>query len=84
MNCEENDCLNAGEITRGDEVFLKRDFENEYDEDVVEMLDYAGRVFGYVPRYYNKSVAGLLKKRIRLCATFIMLIKTEIVTNALR
>jgi len=66
LNCEGNDCLRAIEITRGDEVFLKKDSENKYDENAVQVLDRSGKILGYIPRYYSSSVAELLeiKKKI--------------------
>ncbi len=66
LNCEGNDCLNAWEITRGDEVFFKRDSENEYDENAVKIMDFSGKVLGYVPRYYSRSVTELLEKGSRI------------------
>lgn len=63
MNCNGNNCLEAMEITRGDEVFLKRDLENSHDPNAVQILDCAGKLVGYIPRYYSKSVADLLGKK---------------------
>lgn len=62
LDCNGSDCLKAMEITRGDEVFLKRDLENEHDKYAVQMLDSSGKIFGYVPRYYSKSVAEFLQE----------------------
>lgn len=62
LNCDGADCSKAMEVTRGDEIFLKRDLENKYDEYAIQMLDYSGKVLGYVPRYYSRSVAELLEK----------------------
>lgn len=66
MDCEGSDCSKAIKITRGDEIFLKRDLENKYDEYAVQMLDHSGKLFGYIPRYYSKSVADLLEKGSKL------------------
>lgn len=62
LECGGIDCLKAVEITRGDEVFFKRDLENKYDEYAVQMLGYLGAKIGYVPRYYSKSVSELMEK----------------------
>lgn len=62
LNCEENDCLNAGGITRGDEVFFKVDLENRNNENAVQITDFLGRALGYVPRYYSRSIVELLQK----------------------
>ena len=37
LNCEGDDCLKAVEITRGDEVSLKKDSENKYDINAVQV-----------------------------------------------
>lgn len=62
LDCDGGDCSKAIEVTRGDEVFLKRDLVNKYDEYAIQMLENSGKVIGYVPRYYSKSVAELLEK----------------------
>ena len=51
----------AVEITRGDEVFLRREPDNQYDADAVQFLDASGKVLGYIPRYYSTGVTELLK-----------------------
>ena len=66
LNCEGDDCLKAIEITRGDEVFLKKDSKNKYDINAVQVLDSSGKVLGYVPRYYSNSVAGLLETKKKI------------------
>lgn len=66
LKCDGIDCEKAIEITRGDEVFLKRDLENEHDKYAVQLLNYSGKVFGYIPRYYSKSVSKLLEQGRRI------------------
>lgn len=60
LNCNGVTCVDAAEITRGDEIYLKREPDNAYDINAVQMLDISGKVLGYIPRYYSKSVASLL------------------------
>lgn len=62
LDCDGTVCSKAIEVTRGDEIFLKRDLENKHDEYAIQLLDYSGKALGYVPRYYNRSVAELLEK----------------------
>lgn len=62
LACDGIDCEKEMGITRGDEVFLKRDLENKHDGYAVQLLDYSGKVFGYIPRYYSKSVSELLEQ----------------------
>lgn len=66
LNCEGNDCLKAVQITRGDELFLKYDPENKYDVNAVQVLDYSGKILGYIPRYYSASVAKLLETKKKI------------------
>ena len=61
LNCEGDDCLKATELTRGDEIFLKKDSDNVYDKNAIQVLDYSGKILGYIPRYYSESVAELLE-----------------------
>lgn len=71
LNCEGDDCLNAIEITRGDEIFLKRDLDNKDDINAVQVLDYSGKILGYIPRYYSSSVAELLEtKKVISCHVY--------------
>lgn len=71
LNCDGDHCLKAIAITRGDEVFLKKDSENRHDTNAVQVLDCSGRILGYIPRYYSSSVTKLLetKKKI-LCHVY--------------
>ena len=62
LNCNGDNCENAVEVTRGDEVYLKREPGNEYDTNAVQMLDVSGKLLGYVPRYYSKGVSELLEQ----------------------
>lgn len=66
LNCDGEDCLKAIPITRGDEVFLKKDSENKYDTNAVKVLDYSGQVLGYIPRYYSSSVTKLLETKKKI------------------
>ncbi|MGN0465310.1 MAG: HIRAN domain-containing protein [Lachnospiraceae bacterium] len=60
LNCEGEDCEQAITVTRGDEVFLRKEPDNCYDKNAVQFLDISGNVLGYVPRYYSKGVSELL------------------------
>lgn len=66
MECEEDDCLKAVELTRRDKIFLKKDSKNIYDKNAVQVLDSSGKILGYIPRYYSESVAGLLEAEKRM------------------
>lgn len=62
LNCDGKDCADVVGITRGDEVYLKREEDNKYDCNAVQLLDATGKVLGYIPRYYSAGVAQLLTK----------------------
>lgn len=49
LNCEGEDCRKAVKITRGDEVFLRKEPDNIYDRNAVQFLDSYGNVLGYMP-----------------------------------
>lgn len=66
LNCDGEDCAEAVEITRGDEVFPKRQTDNKFDYNAVQLLDVTGKVLGYIPRYYSAGVAELLEKGKRV------------------
>lgn len=61
LNCDGKDCAQAIEVTRGDEVFLRKEPDNHYDLNAVQILDDSGNLLGYIPRYYSKGVTELLK-----------------------
>ena len=63
LNCKGDDCLKAIEVTRGDEIFLKKDPGNKYDANAVQVLDYSGKILGYIPRYYSSNVTELLETK---------------------
>ncbi|OUN31555.1 HIRAN domain-containing protein [Blautia sp. An81] len=62
LECSGKNCEKATEITRGDQVYLKQEKDNAYDNNAVQMLSEDGKVFGYVPRYYSAGVSALLEK----------------------
>lgn len=66
LNCNGQDCAQALEVTCGDEVFLRREPENSYDPNAVQVLDVSGKVLGYIPRYYSKGVTELLTQEKRI------------------
>lgn len=66
LNCDGDDCLKAIAITRGDEVFLKKDSENKHDTNAVQVLDCSGKILGYIPRYYSSSVTKLLETKKKI------------------
>lgn len=66
LDCDGKDCAQAMKVTRGDEVFLRREPDNSYDQNAVQFLDISGRILGYIPRYYSKGVTELLKRKKKI------------------
>ena len=66
LECEGEKCQDAVKVTRGDEVYLKREPDNLYDKNAVQVVDVSGRVLGYIPRYYSEGVSWLLKQKRRI------------------
>lgn len=62
LNCNGENCADAIKVTRGDEVYLRREKENKHDLNAVQMVDASGKVLGYIPRYYSEGVSALLDK----------------------
>ncbi len=62
LDCDGLHCSNAVDVTRGDEVFLQRESDNVYDQNAVQVLDFSGKLLGYIPRYYSKGVSELLEQ----------------------
>lgn len=60
LECEGDDCEKAVAVTRGDKIVLRREPDNEYDQNAVQMLDVSGHILGYIPRYYSEGVSEML------------------------
>lgn len=60
LDCDGKDCAQAIKVTRGDEVFLRKEPDNRYDQNAIQLLDSSGKILGYIPRYYSKGVTELL------------------------
>lgn len=66
INCHGNRCSDAIDITRGDEVYFRREPDNIYDPNAVQILDANGRILGYIPRYYSAGVSRLLEQNKKI------------------
>ncbi len=54
-----------------DDLFLERDYNNEYDKYAINVIckkNGKNYCLGYVPRYYSKELAEMLKQRIKYSA----------------
>ena len=68
LGCEGKECVNAISVTRGDEVFLKYDRNNENDANAISVVNENDIVLGYVPRYYTEAFTRFMEQnRILSC-----------------
>lgn len=61
LGCQGDKCKDAINVVRGDEIFLRKEPDNQYDKNAVQVVDAFGNVLGYIPRYYSKSVSEILE-----------------------
>lgn len=68
LGCNGEDCETALLLMCGEEVFLKREEENQYDHNAICVVNHAQKVLGYVPRYYTQAFLRFSKeKRLGKC-----------------
>lgn len=61
LGCNGENCGKSISVTRGDEVVLRREPDNRYDKNAVQMLDVSGHLLGYIPRYYSEGVSKMIE-----------------------
>ena len=68
MGCDGVDCAKAIDVTRGDEVFFKREEDNEFDHNAIRVENDKAELLGYVPRYYAEAFVRLMEEgRVTAC-----------------
>ena len=77
LNYDGIDCTRAIHVTRGDEVFLRKEPDNRYNPYAVLLLDVSGNVLGYIPRYYSKEITELLKQKQKITCNIYNIDKTK-------
>jgi hypothetical protein len=60
LDCDGDNCMESITITRGDEIVLKSESDNPYDQYAVQMQDKSRHILGYVPGYYSEGVSRML------------------------
>ncbi len=60
LGCNGENCGNSISVTRGDEIVLRRESDNCYDKNAVQLLDVSGHLLGYIPRYYSEGVSKMM------------------------
>lgn len=66
LGCKGVNCKDAISVTRGDEIVLRRELDNRYDENAVQMLDVSGNLLGYIPRYYSEGVSKMMESNRKI------------------
>jgi hypothetical protein len=61
LGCNGKDCELSVEVTRGDEVFLEPEPENDSYKNAVAVYNFYRNRIGYIPRYYSEGLSKLLK-----------------------
>lgn len=68
LGCHGEQCAEAIEVTRGDEVFLEHEKDNLYDENAIRIVNEQKKLLGYVPRYYSRAFVRLIEEnRVKEC-----------------
>lgn len=62
LGCKGNQCIDAIQITRGDEVFFVHEKSNQYDNNAICVVNKQQQVLGYVPRYYAEAFVRFIKE----------------------
>lgn len=62
VGCSGNDCEEAVEVVRGDEVILIHEYNNEKDVNAIAVYNSEKKQIGYIPRYYCEGVLQLLNE----------------------
>ena len=55
LGCQGNNCFDAAKVILGESVILKRESENLYDKNAVQIYTQSGQLLGYIPRYYSEA-----------------------------
>ncbi|MCI1210002.1 MAG: HIRAN domain-containing protein [Treponema sp.] len=61
LGCKGEECNNAVNVNRGDEVFLRQDAKNPKDTCAVAVYSESDNLLGYIPRYYSEGIFDLLR-----------------------
>lgn len=60
IGCEGKECVKSFGIDTGDKLYLELEPENKFDEYAIKIKNRNKDKIGYIPRYYNKELIGLL------------------------
>lgn len=78
LSCKGLDCALTSDLERGDELFLKKEPSNAYDDLAIEIVNSHDQRIGYVPRYYRDAFQRLLDEQRTLSCHVKRIEKTKL------
>lgn len=60
--CGGENCAKMTDVTKGMQLYLNPEPQNEYDEYAIQIMTKDEKVIGYIPRYYSKQIFNILVK----------------------
>lgn len=66
LGCNGVNCLDAVDVTRGDEVFLKKEADNQYDKNAICVVTENDDLLGYIPRYYSQAFVRMMDENRKI------------------
>ena len=68
LGCNGDQCQDAIQVTRGDEVFLEHEIDNQHDKNAIRVINEQHELLGYVPRYYSRAFVKFIEEdRVEEC-----------------
>ncbi len=62
LGCDGENCDKSINVTRGDEVFLKKEPENVKDVNAIKIVNESEELLGYIPRYYSEAFTRIMNQ----------------------
>lgn len=62
LGCKGNECSEAVQVTRGDEVFLEQEPDNSHDDSAIKVVNEQRKLLGYIPRYYCRAFLRFMEE----------------------
>ncbi|RDU22076.1 HIRAN domain-containing protein [Anaerosacchariphilus polymeriproducens] len=62
LGCDGEECENTINVTRGDEVFLRKEPYNSFDSHAIQVINENQKLLGYIPRYYSDAFTRIINE----------------------
>lgn len=66
LKCDGSECTNALQVSKEERVFLRREVDNKYDKNAIQVINEQGGLLGYVPRYYSPAYVRIMQEKTKL------------------